>query len=211
MPVKPLLDKSMLLGVLAGILGFSLLILLLNYLKVLPLSRLYPKQFGFLPQISSQKTSNTPKTTTLRILSCPLDQDPCPKTEAISQATNIPNFYGLGYINLPANAKVLAVIDGQYELKEASGKGDQAKTTLTITSSDQNIQITYYFQGTAQPAIQSGSNAKVGQVIGTLGGKTRGQKVFGKLYNLIISAQQMSDLTYLKLVSVQDGISLQAQ
>lgn len=174
------------------IIGGILITLSIGFIVIIIL-----RYFGILsfPPKSSVRKPFIPEPTSL---SCPLEQTPCPGGEAIENSPIIANFYGLGYI-LPANTKILSIISGEYTVRqEQTGSGDN-RTIVMVSNSKDNMEVRYIFQGLPSAELESEGIIDKGKVIGTLEGKSLGEKDFGKNYNLVIAAENLQDRQYLKL------------
>lgn len=194
-------------GILAVLVGFLLLVLLINYLGILPLSRLYPEQFGFLPykdrQAGLQNLSGAEQKKI--VFSCPLDDSPCPKADIITESQVIENFKGLGYKDLLSDTDILAVEGGEYTVKVTPGASSE-NVNIYITTG-QGLQLGYRFKGSTN--LKGTGSVAVDQIIGTLNGNSRGGTSFGGNYNLIISVKDLKGREFLKLTSSDDGILIE--
>lgn len=190
-------------GILAGLAGFLVVVLALNYFSILPLSKLLPQQFGFLPQKDGktglQSFSGTGKT----VFSCPFGDSPCPKAEIITKSTAIKDFKGLGYKDLSKDTDILAIEGGKYNVKETTPGASGEDVNIYITT-DQKLTFGYRFKGSTD--LKGKGSVVARQPIGILNGNSKGGTSFGGNYNLIFSIKDVKSQKFLDLTPSQDGI-----
>lgn len=224
--------------VLPLVVGALVLLLLaffaLNYFNIISLSRLYPKQFGFLPHQPFSKTqalkksplqttsppalNQSPATTSQTptqklIFPCPLKLDPCPKPEAITRHSNIPNFQGLGYNDIASGSAVLALLDGTYDLQQydATGSYKEKGPVLAVKVKGNDALATYQLRGTAVKEVPStGNPVSQKEVLALTGKEQLGMQRFGKWYDMVIFVQDQQG-NYLKLQPTKDGQGLETE
>lgn len=200
------------IGFIGVVLVALVLIFILNYFNVISLSKSYPKQFGFLPRMSSQKTSSSADTLKNEF-TCPLDQSPCPEAETITKSIKDANFAGLGYNKIAAGTNVVAIISGEYQFREVSStpsaqKAQQGeKDLLNFEIQNDNYLVSYLISGKVanlpdKGEIQENTN------IAILSGGLRGKNNFDKMFNLIISVKNLKTGQYLQLKSADRGIEI---
>lgn len=196
------MQRSYLAGFIGVIVVALILAVLLNYFHIISFSSLFPKQFNLSPQKYSNQNGSQSQ------FSCPLDLDPCPKAEVITTALDDANFKGLGYKKLAPGVNVLAIISGQYQIKEvestsSASKNDQGLVNIDIQN--QNLKVSYHIAGKVGDLPPNGEVSQ-DQIIAVLSGGQRGQVRFGKLYNLDISIKGLKSGQFLKLTPSKDGI-----
>lgn len=142
------------LGIEGGVFIIFVILLMgvLNYLNVFPLSKMYPGFFGFLPHKAIVKTGNnagapqsavTPPPPevrkTLPFISCPLSPDICKTGQAIAEGVaGGQNIYGVRFSNIPKDSTILASLSGQ----KISSAG-----SFTISNTDRGIEVRYLISG----------------------------------------------------------------
>lgn len=189
-------------GFLVGLVGFLavfiVLLIVVNYFGLLPLSRPFFRNKAI--PTAEQQTK----------FPCPIKKSPCPIASTISQASVSANFAGLGYKDQTNGVELISIIAGKYTQDEATGSGkNQHLINLNIISEQQNLKIGYRFDGKSK--LGKEGSVSSGQVIGTLSGAGRGSKNFGADYNLIIFIQDQKSGGLLQLASSEAGLSIASE
>lgn len=198
------------IGFIGVVIAALILIFILNYFNVISLSKSYPKQFGFLPRMSSHKTSSSADTLKNEF-TCPLDQGPCPEAEVITKSTKEANFAGLGYNKLASGTNVVAIISGEYKFREVSATPSAQKTPegesdlLNFTIQNDNYLVSYLISGKAADLPNKG-DIQENTNIAVISGGLRGKNNFNKMYNMVLSIKDLKTGQYLKLKSADRGI-----
>lgn len=142
-------------------------------------------------------------------LSCPVDKKPCPKGNLIEKKATDSAILGIGFSNLSAGDKLLALSQGRYLVEDATPKEqkDIKISSFTIQDRVKGLSIQYIFQGQVSPPLDP-DQVKLGEEIGTLEGKTFGKRRFNGLYQLVILVTDSKSNKYLKLQSQNDGLAV---
>ena len=192
-------------GILAGVAGFLLVILLLNYFGIIPLSRSNPRLFGFLPQKAVLKQPSASQKGAAYL--CPVRKNPCPTPEIITKSAIIENFQGLGYQQLAEGTEVVSIFSGQYEVKQLPPSQNPDNINITVKDDEKDYLATYFISGKTD--LEGRGDISKGETVAVLSGKGRGKQNFGQNYNLIIYVQSSDNLQIKKLSPSSDGISIE--
>ena len=165
--------KGLLFEILFVILVLVLVFGTLNYFNILPISKLWPNQFGFLPHKQSKQESNvaiqqsnnvTPIPRTK--IFCPSVKEFCEKGEGVIKDQK---YIGLGY-RLSSGSAIFAAFDGNltstksaYPI-EVNGKTTQENFKIVyLDNPDLRLRAIYFFRGKAKD-IKTGKISKGQQI-----------------------------------------------
>ncbi|MEK7617490.1 MAG: hypothetical protein AAB414_05585 [Patescibacteria group bacterium] len=185
------------LGIVVVVAVFLIILAAAKYFKLLPMGILKQDQ-------PSPQAIKPPSVETKTKFICPLLAFPCPKATIITKSTDAANFHGLGYKSKIFKDAV-AILAGDYtiSLKQiGSPKWPKSYpgTTVKIKSQNQNLEITYEFQGLPDKKLASPSGyLSEGQVIGKLEEGFTGYRTYGEAFSLVLYMQSLPDLKYLNI------------
>jgi len=148
--------KGLLFEILFVILVLVLVFGTLNYFNILPISKLWPNQFGFLPHKQSKQESNVAIQQSNNVTPIPRTKIFCPSVKEFcekGQGIVKDQYVGLGY-KLSSGSAIFAAFDGNLTATfsaypvETNGQTTQEKfKALYLDSPNLNLRGVYYFRG----------------------------------------------------------------
>lgn len=139
-------------------------IVLLNYFNILPLSSKLPKIFSFLPHKEIIQKTVSPKrvnATFIFTLSCPLAKNLCATGKDLNQGTA---FSGIIF-NIPEGTPILSAFDGKVVEHPKVVERSDTQPLIYIRSVDNHTAIYSYYGITS---VKIGDQVKSGAQIGTI-------------------------------------------
>lgn len=145
--------------------------LIFNYFNFIPLSKMFPGVFGFLPHQNTvneeQKTQKVAYEDQQLLFVCPVAKDLCTSGVILYDLTT-QSFNGFGYSNLPEGTKVVSPFAGNATVEKTGEEGEEV-VTITIISSDNLYKAIYTFQG--ETKLSGSSIIGQGDNLGSVGHK----------------------------------------
>ena len=180
---------------------FIAVILILNYFEMIPLSNIYPKLFGILPQQTTTSSYAPAAPQGSVFYPCPVKTASCPPSDMLTQSVeNKLEFAGLGYRNLPSGTEVVAIFTGSFAVQQA--KDD---INISLRSEEKGLLATYFIKGST--TLKAAGQVSEGETLAVLSGTTQRVGKFKRWYNMVISIQDIQSAKFIKLTPFAEGIS----
>lgn len=192
-----------------------IVLLVLNYFSILPLSQKFPKIFGFLPTknmvVSMQSNGNTSANSTNTVVPtqdlpqelfvCPV-RSQCVDGRGVYDKTE-KKVKGLGYLYIEEKTKLFAIIDGKASLSIKDG--DSGKKIAVISTENNEFRVTYEFSGKIKGDIKDGASIKQDEIIGDFdGGNFLPVDFTSQKYSLYITVQDLRSDQIIPLIPRKD-------
>jgi hypothetical protein len=195
-----------------------IVLLVLNYFSILPLSQKFPKIFGFLPtkseniivvsnsgSISNNNLSTPSAPEEFKFLfSCPV-VSVCAEMKQIYDKSD-QKVRGEGFVYIEDKTPVQAIIDGTI----TSVTEKDSIVTIIEKSEDESFEITYIFTGKQESKIKNGTKVKNFEIIANIAGSpTKLSEYSGQNYSMIFQIKDLRTDQILPVEAVEKGNGLQ--
>lgn len=196
--------------------GTLIVLLILNYFSIIPLTKKFPDIFGFLPTKNKAQVTQVAQNSIAKSENGKVDSEVNVVQELFAcpvrpQCTDGKGLYdkkekrvkGLGYIHLDKKTRLFAIIDGKVNI--STKDSDSGRKINVITTENDEFIVTYEFSGTLNSEMKTGQLIHQDDIIGEFDGNVFTPVDFAtQTYSLYITVEDVRSDQIIPLIPKED-------